>query len=223
MVAVEEAEVTCARCGADFQLRRPGQLYCSERCQRRAGGSRTRRRRRTGQTAAIPERESCCRECGGELPSMRLLYCSERCRERFGSKRRKPPLGPTNLDTPVPCIGCGTLFTRMTYAHHFCSIECRPSWAPPKPRPVRPPPPPPPRCVTCGTPFVKRGFRGYRNTCSYRCELDRLNAKVAEQRKNPEWRAHDRAMRARRQQEEDAIFGAVRELGWLGDLLEAIK
>lgn len=228
MGTVETDQVACPRCGAGFRRRRPGQLYCSERCQRNAGISRTKRRRRTRQTTvAALERESCCRNCGGKLPSARLFYCSEICRSRVGSKRRHPPIGPP-LPFPVPCITCGTLFARATYTHRFCSVECRPSWTPPRPRPApvprpAPPPPSPRSCVTCGRPFLRLDRRGYRNACSYRCELDRQNAKAAEQRRTAGWREREHARRSRRQQENDAIFTAVRELGWLDGLLEAVK
>jgi hypothetical protein len=219
------AEVACLQCWTAFTPR-PGQFYCSDRCQRKAGDARTRWRRRAGRPPVIPARESCCRNCGGELPPQRLRYCSEICRTLSKHRRQKPP--PADLSIPAPCGGCGVLFSRTSAHNRFCSVECRPSWTPPNPRPApvpRPAPPPPSArsCVTCGRPFLRLDRRGYRNACSYRCELDRQNAKAAEQRRTAGWRERERARRARRQQENDAIFTAVRELGWLDGLLEAVK
>lgn len=221
MGGVEEAaQVACPRCGAGFRPVWLGQLYCSPLCAKRTCDARRKRRNRAGARGAQPVRESRCRSCGGELPPLRLRYCSKACRKRFKERRQHPPV---DMSIPVPCQRCGAPFTR-TRGKRFCSLECRPSWVPPHPLPVKPRPVKPPRiCVSCGEPFVKPKQGGFWYACSYRCELDRRNAKVAKARQRPEWRANDGAMRAKRQQEQDAIIAAVRELGWLDGLLEAVK
>ena len=87
----EAAQVACPRCGGGFRPVWLGQVYCTARCQMRAGWARRKKRQHAGVPAQIAVRESFCRYCCRELPPMRLRYCSEGCRTGF--RRRGLPLG----------------------------------------------------------------------------------------------------------------------------------
>ena len=249
-IVATEVTQACLHCGAGLSpTNQRGRLYCSERCRKNAERSRNRRRRRAGQSPPVPVPASRCMNCGGAMPPMRLRYCSEVCRERF---RR----GPSALATPVACQRCGELFRRNNTAARYCSIECRPSYKPPKTSRTRtreclycgasllreprrlycsrscqgraererwkqrmglPPRPRSTQCVICDKP-LSAGQRHFQNTCSYRCELDRINRRCAELRsEEPGWRERERARRMQRRQERSVIFRAVRELGWLDE------
>lgn len=72
----------CKFCGYAFKPRRPGQEFCSKRCEMDS---------RAGKNIADAE-TICCRWCGTEFPTKTrhiCLYCSDRCRSLARAERKR--------------------------------------------------------------------------------------------------------------------------------------
>ena len=155
------------------------------------------------ENATQVDQEIYCLNCGDALSGFRLRYCSDLAVFVCGdvAKGRRAYARKRHATKELQCR-CGKLFVRPTSNHsRFCSVECRPSWKPPRPRPVRLlcAQSKPTRICVCGESFVV-GFRGLRFACSSRCEVERERLDRLKRREDPKWRTHDRAMRAKRQQ-----------------------
>ena len=117
----------CASCGLPIeqgQIGRP-RKFCSDKCKRRAGNARRRRRLLPLRAANTVER--ICAECGDEFAprNRNRIYCYGKFCAQTAYRRRKredqpPRIGPRL----VSCDGCGVEFAASDPSARWCSKTC---------------------------------------------------------------------------------------------------
>lgn len=82
---------------------------------------------RHGMTTTRPQKEPCCKNCGGKLTNTPKakprLFCSDRCKQIWWNKSRTERISAKIV--PHICLTCGTIFMDYGVANRkYCSQKC---------------------------------------------------------------------------------------------------
>ena len=108
----------CAVCSNALSGRR--RLYCSDGCYKTAN-----RRKHRGLPVANPSPRPCV-ECDTVFTPAsyhaRQRHCSVKCKHRH--KQRLYGGYDKRTNEPIKCEVCGTITTKQSQKHKFCSVKC---------------------------------------------------------------------------------------------------